>query len=450
MNDFTPWTLFTDVGIISLLLLLGKLIRVKLQLAQRYFIPPSLMAGFMGLAFGPGGLGWLPLSNNMGTYASILIAFIFGCLPFASEAKQSGNGSRVKRMWIYSQTGMLWQWAFGALIGIGILSVFWPVAPYFGLSLPSGFCGGHGTAAAIGQAFNKMGGEDMMTLAMTSATVGILSSVFIGLAIIKWGTKKGYTSYLTAFEKLPHELRTGLLPADKRYSMGESSTSAISIDSLAFNMAIIAMVALGGYGISKGVSYFMPELEMPVFSCAFVFGILMRYFFKKTGALHYTSPRIIGHLSGAFTDFLVAFGISSIKVSVVLNYIVPLSILLLSGLILTLLYVLIVGRWLMKNDCWLEKALFTWGWFTGTVAMGIAMLRVADPEQKSHCMEDYALAYLFIAPVEICLITFAPVAFANGYGLYFGLLALIAGTCIMGYGWINDRKAKQQLLSSKA
>lgn len=438
MNEYTPWTLFTDVGIISMLLLMGKLIRVKFALAQRYFIPPSLIAGFLGLAFGPGGLGWIPLSENMGTYASILIAFIFGCLPFASEAKKQGTGSRVKRMWIYSQTGMLWQWAFGALIGIGILSVFWPVESYFGLALPSGFCGGHGTAAAIGQAFNKLGGEDMMTLAMTCATVGILCSVFIGLALIKWGTKKGYASFLTTFEELPHELRTGLLPKEKRLSMGEASTSAISIDSLAFNLAIISMVALGGYGISKSVSYFMPQLEMPVFSCAFVFGILMRFIFKKTGVLHYTSPRTIGHLSSAFTDFLVAFGISAIKLSVVMNYIVPLSILLVCGLVFTLIYVLVVGKWLMKNDCWLEKALFTWGWFTGTVAMGIAMLRVADPEQKSHCMEDYALAYLFIAPVEICLITFAPVAFANGYGLHFGLLALILGACIMAYArWKN-------------
>ena len=162
MSEFTPWTLFTDVGIISLLLLLGKLIRVKVRLTQRYFIPPSLIEGFMGLAFGPGGLDWLPLSNNMGTYASILIAFIFGCLPFAAETKNHKRGTRVKRMWLYSQTGMLWQWAFGALVGIGILSVFWPVVPYFGLSLPSGFCGGHGTAAAIGQAFSKMGGDDMM------------------------------------------------------------------------------------------------------------------------------------------------------------------------------------------------------------------------------------------------------------------------------------------------
>ena len=435
MNEFTPWTLFTDVGIISLLLLIGKLIRVKVSLAQRYFIPPSLIAGFLGLTFGPGGLDWLPLSGNMGTYASILIAFIFGCLPFASDAKQKQTGDRVKKMWIYSQTGMLWQWAFGSLLGIGLLSILWPVPDYFGLSLPSGFCGGHGTAAAIGQAFSKIGGDDMMTLAMTCATVGILCSVFIGLALIKWGTRKGYTSFLVTFEELPHELRTGLLPVEKRRSMGESSTSAISIDSLAFNLSIIAMVALGGYGISKGVSYLVPELEMPVFSCAFVFGILMRYGFNKTGVLYYTSPRIISHLSSAFTDFLVAFGISAIKLSVVLNYIVPLSILLISGLTVTLLYVVIVGRKMMRNDFWLEKALFTWGWFTGTVAMGIAMLRVADPEQKSHCMDDYALAYLFIAPVEICLITFAPVAFANGYGLHFGLLALILGCCIMGYAW---------------
>lgn len=438
MNDFTPWTLFTDVGIISLLLLLGKLIRVKIELAQRFFIPPSLTAGFIGLVFGPGGLGWLPLSNNMGTYASILIALIFGCLPFASEKKQEKNGSRVKRMWFYSQTGMLLQWALGALVGICILSSFWPVAPYFGLSLPSGFCGGHGTAAAIGQAFGKMGDDDMMTLAMTCATVGILCSVFIGLALIKWGTKKGITSFLTNFENLPHELRTGLLPTDKRRSMGESSTSPISIDSLAFNLAIIAMVALGGYAISKLVSYFMPQLEMPVFSCAFVFGIAMHFVFKKTGVLHYTSPRTIGHLSGAFTDFLVVFGISAIKITVVVNYIVPLSILLVCGLLFTLLYVLLAGRWLLKNDSWFEKALFTWGWFTGTVAMGIALLRVADPEQKSHCMEDYALSYLFIAPIEICLITFAPVFFTNGYGLHFGLLALITGICIMMYAWKRD------------
>ena len=39
MTDFTPWTLFVDTGIISVLLLLGKLMRVKIRFIQRLFIP---------------------------------------------------------------------------------------------------------------------------------------------------------------------------------------------------------------------------------------------------------------------------------------------------------------------------------------------------------------------------------------------------------------------------
>ena len=71
---------------------------------------------------------------------------------------------------------------------------------------------------------------------MTAATFGIVAAVIIGLIIIKWGTKKGHTSFLANYDDLPHELQTGLLPGDKRESMGESSCSSISIDSLTFNL----------------------------------------------------------------------------------------------------------------------------------------------------------------------------------------------------------------------
>ena len=85
MTDFTPWTLFVDTGIISVLLLLGKLMRVKIRFIQRLFIPPSLLAGFIGLSLGPHGFGIIPLSTQTGTYAGILIAFIFGALPLISQ-----------------------------------------------------------------------------------------------------------------------------------------------------------------------------------------------------------------------------------------------------------------------------------------------------------------------------------------------------------------------------
>ena len=83
LTQFTPWTLFTDLGFISILLLVGKFIRVKVKLVQQLFIPPSLIAGLLGLAFGPNGLGWIPLSNDLGTYAAILIALVFGALPLS-------------------------------------------------------------------------------------------------------------------------------------------------------------------------------------------------------------------------------------------------------------------------------------------------------------------------------------------------------------------------------
>lgn len=50
------------------------------------------------------------------------------------------------------------------------------------------------------------------------------------------------------------------------------------------------------------------------------------------------------------------------------------------------------------------------------MAMGIALERIVDPEMKSKTMDDYALAYLPIAPVEIILITLVPIAFSAGWG----------------------------------
>ena len=435
MEGFTPWTLFVDIGIISLLLLAGKLMRVKIKWVQQLFIPPSLLAGFIGLALGRNGFDILPISSETGTYAGILIAFIFGALPLTSQ-KAKGNTAEIGTMWAFSQAGMLLQWAFGALLGLLLLSQIWPLSPGFGISMPSGFCGGHGTAAAIGQAFTQMGYDEILTLAMTAATTGIVGSVILGLIFVKWGARRKHTTYLADYNDLPSELRTGLLPNDKRESMGESTCSSISIDSLTFNLAVICAIALGGYGISKLAAHFMPGFELPVFSCAFVAGIVLKKVLDRTHASEYICPQTVGHISGAMTDFLVAFGIASIKISVVLEYIVPLAILLLSGLAFTLLYVFIMARKMMK-ECWFEKALFSWGWFTGTMAMGIALLRVVDPKMKSRCLDSYALAYLFIAPVEISLITFAPAAFVNGYGLLFASICLVAGLGVLSVAYFK-------------
>lgn len=440
---FTPWTLLVDVGIVSLLLLLGKLLRSKVRFIQRFFIPPSLLAGLFGLILGPELLGWLPLSDKLGTYAGILIALVFSCIPITSGRAKSGDGSsRIGRMWAYSQGGMLLQWALGGALGMWVLSLFWPVNPAFGLSMPAGFCGGHGTAAAMGESFASYGVEEMQSLAMTSATIGIIASVVIGMWLISWGASKGKTKYICAFEKLSPELRTGVLPPDKRVSMGMASFSAISLDSMTFNFALVALIALGGYGLAKLIALIWPALMLPVFSCAFIVGILVKWIIRRFKVEEVVSKPIVGHLSGAFTDYLVAFGVASIKLQIVGKFIVPLLILLALGLVLTLVYVFVVGARIHQTAPF-EKSIFTWGWFTGTMAMGIALLRITDPDGKSGCLDDYAYAYLYIAPVEIALVSLSPLAFSSGIGWLFVLICAVAGAGILGLaalkGWFKRK-----------
>ncbi len=441
MDTFTPWTIVVDLGIISALMLLGKLIRVKVKGIQRFLIPPAVLAGIMGLVLGPEVLGWLPLSGSLGTYAGILIAFVFAAVPFTSTSK-AREVAKVKRMWGYSQGGMLLQWGFGGLLGILLLGQIWPLNDSFGITMPAGFCGGHGSAAALGDAFAGFGQDEVLTLAMTSATVGIICSIVIGLIFLRIGTKRGYSACLTEAEKLPEELRTGVVEKANRKSIGEGIFSTISVSTLTFNLSVIGLVVLGGYLISKGVSRVAPMLELPVFSCSYIVGILVKFVCDRTKVTEYVCPETSSSLSGMFTDYLVAFGIASIKISVVSQYLVPMLILLFAGLIFTACYIYISAKYIFK-EYWFEKAMFSWGWFTGTMAMGMALLRIADPDSRSHCVDHYAIAYIFIAPVEIALITFAPIIFTSGYGLLFSSIAVVIGLSLMTYMIHNKKRSKE-------
>ena len=211
---------------------------------------------------------------------------------------------------------------------------------------------------------------------------------------------------------------------------------------MTFNFAVIAMIALGGYGLAKLIALAWPALMLPVFSCAFIVGILVKWLIGKFKVDQHLSKPIIGHLSGAFTDYLVAFGVASIRLEVVGRYWLPLTILLIVGLAFTLFYVFFVGVRIHQTAPF-EKSIFTWGWFTGTMAMGIALLRITDPDSKSGCLDDYAYAYLYIAPVEIALVSLSPIAFSGGLGWLFVLICAIAGAAIMGFaaarGWLKKK-----------
>lgn len=447
MNEFSIWDLFVDLGFISVFLLIGIILRAKVRWIQSLFIPASIIAGIFGLILGPNGLGIVPFSKFIADYPTVLIAVIFGAIPIgAAKTQWKKTFGRVRNMWSYSLLMELLLWGGGPLFAILVLNLIWSLPDGFGLTLGAGFVGGHGTAAAVGEAFSNLGWEEALTLGYTSATVGIIVSIVGGLILVKLSARKKQTNYITDFHELPNQLRTGLIKKANRTSMGNNTLSSMTVDPLFFHLAILCLVIIVSFYAKQYVDMLIPQINIPMLSMAYVVGLLLQIVFRKVKVAEYIDKQVIDRLSGTATDLLVAFGIASIKLSIVMNYALPLIILFVFGIALAYVIFQFIAPRFFADNCF-ENALFGWGWSTGTVAMGLALLRIVDPDNKTTTLQDYSISYIALVPFEVLIITFGPLMMMKGLGLVFSLVLLGAALTIYLVarisGWLEPRKLVQ-------
>ena len=399
VNDF-----LLDFAVASLFIMAGQLIRAKVKLVQKFFVPASMIAGFMALALGSQGLNVLPFSESIGSYAGALIILIFasvGINGFSfNKADFKAEVDRIGSYFSYKVLAQTIQFSLVPLFGILVISRLFPNINYgFGLCLAAGFSGGHGTAAAVGSTFARLGDPDAMDIAMTCATVGILSGIFGGLFFIKMGTKRGWTKYIKSFQYISGDLRTGLIPNEDRKSMGQESISSMVLDPLAWHLAILLVASGAGLLLYRWI-FNATGLDLPTYLLAFLIAIVMFLVFKKVGVGNYIDENVISRISGTATDYLVFFGIASIKISVIVKYAVPLTLLLLAGISIVVLTLMFFGA-AMNKGSWFERSIFVFGYSTGVFAIGFILLRIVDPENLSKTLNDTAFAAPFTTPIEM-------------------------------------------------
>jgi ESS family glutamate:Na+ symporter len=438
---FTPWQVFVDLGFAAVLLLAGQLLRSNVRIAQRMFLPASVIGGFIGLALGPNGADLLMMSDAFSAYPGILIALIFASLPFAAKPVGfKAVSGRLADLWAFSSTAILLQWGVGILFTTLVLRSVWgELSPGFGALIAAGFVGGHGTAAAMGETFGDLGWPEAGSLAMTAATVGLLSSIVGGMVWVKWGSHRGHAEFVTRFDDLPEALRTGLIEKDSRESVGDETVSSSSVDTLALHFCLISAAALAGYFLSRGSGWLFPEYKLPVFCLAYIAAVVAHKVFRATRMIGYIDRRTMTHLGGALTDVLVVFGIASIKPAILIEYAAPLASLFAVGIVSCCFLFRYLGPRFFRAY-WFERSLFTWGWITGVTAMGIALLRVVDPRNDSDALADFGVAYLFIAPVEIGLVALAPQLLMSGHSW------TLAGATLVGALLLIAARGRRQPL----
>lgn len=278
--------------------------------------------------------------------------------------------------------------------------------------IPAGFQGGHGTAAALGNTLGGLGWEAANDLGMTSATIGILTGIFGGIALIKLGTMKGYTKFVKDFTQLPDDMRTGLIEEGKRPALGEETVSPMAIDPLAWHLMLILIPTGLGYLLTnylQGVT----GLGLPSFSIGFLVAIVFHFVLKAMKADKYVDNRIISRMGSCCTDFLVFFGVATINVPVVLEYIVPFSLLMLFGIVWVVIHFTVIAPRLLKQE-WFERGMYVYGYSTGVTAIGMALLRIVDPENKSCTLDDAAIVTPIESIIEVFALAYVPVACVQG------------------------------------
>lgn len=60
-----------------------------------------------------------------------------------------------------------------------------------------------------------------------------------GIIMTKLATKRGYTSYIENTDTISRELLTGIIPKGKRGSIGEETIASITLEPLAWHLALI-------------------------------------------------------------------------------------------------------------------------------------------------------------------------------------------------------------------
>lgn len=310
--EFNAYSMLVDFMWAGIFLFIAKILREKIRVLQSLFVPVSLLAGFIGLALGQNGFGVMQFSSQFGSYAGLLIIAVFVSIGLRGFNFSSGgwktNFDRIGSYYCYRNIGWAFQYAVPIIFSMVVLRIFAPeLNTAFGMLIPAGFQGGHGTAAALGQTLGNLGWEDATDLAMTSATVGILTGIFGGIALIKIGTTKNYTKYVKDFSQLPDDMRTGLIDEGHRPVLGDETVSPMAIDPLAWHLLLILIPTGAGYLLTNAIQD-ATGLGVPSFSVGFLAAILFHFLLKGMKADKYVDNRIISRMGSCATDFLVFFG----------------------------------------------------------------------------------------------------------------------------------------------
>jgi ESS family glutamate:Na+ symporter len=430
---------------LCILLVVGKVLRVRIRLFQKLYLPAAVIGGLLGLILVQTCGGFLPEATTAGwsKLPGFLINIVFSALFLGVFIPP------LKKIWgiagpqlAYGQIVAWGQYAVGVGLAVMLLTPLFDVPGAIGTIIPVGFEGGHGTAAGMEEVFVEHEYPAGKDLALTSATCGVLFAIIVGMGLVNWAARRGYTQKLKRIEDMPESSIVGVYQQQERPTAGAQTVAAASVDSLGFHLAVIGIGVFIGYLIKLGLieaeTLIRPPAEgknpffssFPLFPLCMVGGLMVQLFFAKCTKNNPLDHKLMQRLSGTAMDFLVVAAISTINVAVIMSAVVPLALLVLAGILWNVFCVAWLARRMLPADSWFERSIAEMGQSMGVTATGLLLLRVVDPEGETDATSAFGYKQLLHEPFMgggLWTSTAIPLAFIWGPGWVLGIsLSVIA------------------------
>ncbi len=454
------WTVFLDLGVISLALLLATFLRVKVPFFQKYLIPNALTAGFILLPFynflAPA-LGMR--ENGLGNLVFHLLNISFIAVSL-KEGSMKGSGKRI----FSTAVSIVSQFTIQLIVGLALTALLIAtVAPKlfinFAFFLALGYGLGSGQSYAIGRSWESSGFESAGNLGLIFAAMGYVWGCIGGVYLINYGRRKGWLEKKSAADIDSKGLRTGIFGPHEKHPVGAIlRTDSEAIDSMSYNLVIILGIYLLAYLLLKLVTsplaalgamgrQFADSLWGISFIFAAVIAMLVKRLMKGLGIVYTIDEGSMNRISGTAVDFMVTASVAAITIATVTKYWMPIVTLgIVGGVVTTVTVLWMCSR--LFDDHRFGRSLMVYGNMTGTLPTGLALLRVIDPEFETPVASDYMFAtgITFALAIPMLLLINLPIYwYSTGNPVYlwltvFGIL-LYAVFSVAAYKVLAGGKA---------
>jgi ESS family glutamate:Na+ symporter len=396
-----------DLLIIISLIAVAAGLRRAIPPLQTLGMPDALIAGLLGVVFGPAVLDLLPFSAahlEVVVYHALALVFIAVGLQAPPPGKRSGTARSIAFAIPAIAT-------LQAMVGLGCVLVWNAVQggpelhTGFGVMLPLGFNQGPGPAMTFGAAWeDKAGMSDGAQIGLIMAALGYVWCCVVGVGFVAWGRHRGWDRSTGVGEtaavmgSMP-ALAAELAEADTDTSQPRAPARRAKhggLEPLTAQLVAIALVYLATWMFLELVTPVLPAQHQPTvwgfhFLIATGFALALRPVAARLPGGNPLDNDLLARTSSTIVDVATCAALAAVSVSVLGQYLAPVLLISTVGGLATLLACVWMARRAFPTRPF-EHGVVAYGSLTGTATTGLALLRMLDPQLVGPAARNYVLA----------------------------------------------------------